>query len=112
MSTPLAGTTELPFYQQTPLLYASGIASEIVNALTIDLPGAEPGSAHLEMRMIGDPVDTQAHRYLIKNRPVNSFEVPRPWRDLTPHWLSSSTYSCTVQGRSGLAPEWSVQHRL
>ena len=61
-----------------------------INALTIDLPGAEPGTAHLELSMMGDPVDSQAYRYLIKNSPHNNYKPPRPWRDMAPHWLSSS----------------------
>ena len=61
-----------------------------INALTIDLPGAEPSSAYLELSMVGDPLDTQASRDLIKNSPFNHYKAPRPWRDMTPHWLSSS----------------------
>lgn len=61
-----------------------------INALTIDLPGAEPGSVYLELSMVGDPEDTQGYRHLIKNSPTNNFKPPRPWRDMTPHWLSSS----------------------
>lgn len=61
-----------------------------INALTIDLPGAEPGTAYLELSMMGDPVDSQAYRYLIKNSPHNNYKPPRPWRDMAPHWLSSS----------------------
>ena len=61
-----------------------------INALTIDLPGAEPGTAYLELSMMGDPVDSQAYRYLIKNSPNNAYKPPRPWRDMAPHWLSSS----------------------
>lgn len=61
-----------------------------INALTIDLPGAEPGSAYLELSMVGDPVDTLGYRDLIKNSPTNNYKPPRPWRDMTPHWLSSS----------------------
>ncbi|WP_052750700.1 toxin VasX [Pseudomonas psychrophila] len=61
-----------------------------INALTIDLPGAEPGTAYLELSMMGDPVGSQAYRYLIKNSPHNNYKPPRPWRDMAPHWLSSS----------------------
>jgi hypothetical protein len=72
----------------------SGLASQsAINALTIDLPGAEPGSAYLELSMAGDPVDTQASRDLIKNSPYSAYKAPRPWRDLTPYWLDTST--CT-----------------
>lgn len=70
----------------------SGLTSvSSINALTIDLPGAEPGSAYLELSMVGDPVDTQRYRDLIKNSHTDNYKPPRPWRDMTPHWLSSST---------------------
>jgi hypothetical protein len=70
----------------------SGLASvSSIDALTIDLPGAEPGSVYLELSMVGDPVDTQASRDQIKNRPLHQYKTPRPWRDMTPHWLNSST---------------------
>ena len=62
-----------------------------INSLTIDLPGAEPSSAYLELSLIGDPVDTQRYRDLIKNSPTNNYQPPRPWRDMAPHWLPSST---------------------
>jgi hypothetical protein len=61
-----------------------------INALTIDLPGAEPDSVYLELSMVGDPVDSQDYRHLIKNSPTRNFKPPRPWRNMTPHWLSSS----------------------
>lgn len=62
-----------------------------IDTLTIDLPGAEPGSVYLELSMIGDPIDTQDSRHQIKNLPTYQYKTPRPWRDMTPHWLSSST---------------------
>ncbi|WP_256592634.1 toxin VasX [Pseudomonas sp. 43NM1] len=62
-----------------------------IDALTIDLPGAEPGSVYLELSMVGDPMDTQASRDLIKSSPLHHYKTPRPWRDMTPHWLSGST---------------------
>jgi hypothetical protein len=63
-----------------------------IKALTLDLPGAEPGSAYLELSMIGDPVDSQGYSHLIKNsRSPQLVKPPRPWRDMTPHWLASST---------------------
>ncbi|WP_256735466.1 toxin VasX [Pseudomonas sp. dw_612] len=62
-----------------------------IDTLTIDLPGAEPGSVYLELSMVGDPVDTRDSRDQIKNRPIHQYKTPRPWRDMTPHWLSSST---------------------
>ncbi|WP_238591859.1 toxin VasX [Pseudomonas abietaniphila] len=62
-----------------------------IRAMTIDLPGAEPGSAYLELSLIGDPVDTLAYRDLIKNSPTAYYQPPRPWRNMAPIWLSSST---------------------
>ncbi len=64
-----------------------------INALTIDLPGAEPNTTYLELSMIGDPEDTQGYRDLIKNSLTNHYSPPRPLRDMVPHWLSSSACS-------------------
>ncbi len=64
-----------------------------INRLTIDLPGAEPVSAYLELSLIGDPVDTQSYRALIKASPINNYQPPRPWRDMVPDWLPQS--NCT-----------------
>ena len=64
-----------------------------INALTIDLPGAEPNTVYLELSMIGDPEDTQGYRDLIKNSLTNAYSPPRPWRNMVPHWLFSSTCS-------------------
>ncbi|HEX4551428.1 toxin VasX [Pseudomonas sp.] len=70
----------------------SGLAYvSAIEALTIDLPGAEPGNVYLELSMVGDPVDTQGFRHLIKNSPTDNYKRPRPWRDMTPHWLPGST---------------------
>lgn len=62
-----------------------------IEALTIDLPGAEPDSAYVELALIGDPIDTEAYSALFKNSPTNNFLPPTPWRDMAPHWLPSST---------------------
>ena len=79
----------------------SGLASvSSINSLTIDLPGAEPGTAYLELSLIGDPVDTQRSRDLIKNSPINNYKPPRPWRDMTPHWLPGST-CCWIPANEG-----------
>lgn len=71
-----------------------------INSLTIDLPGAEPSSAYLELSLIGDPVDTQRSRDLIKNSPINNYKPPRPWRDMAPHWLPGST-CCWIPANEG-----------
>ncbi|UIN57015.1 MULTISPECIES: toxin VasX [Pseudomonas] len=77
---------QAPDNGRSGLTYVSAIDS-----LTIDLPGAEPHSVYLELSMVGDPVDTLENRYLIKNSPIDYFRPPRPWRDMTPFWLSSSS---------------------
>ncbi|WP_262410312.1 toxin VasX [Pseudomonas sp. N40(2020)] len=70
----------------------SGLAFvSAIDSLTIDLPGAEPGSVYLELSMVGDPVDTLENRHLIKNSRTGNFKPPRPWRDMTPVWLSDSS---------------------
>ncbi|KAA0945985.1 hypothetical protein FQ186_16360 [Pseudomonas sp. ANT_H14] len=79
----------------------SGLTSvSAINSLTIDLPGAEPSSAYLELSLIGDPVDTQRYRDLIKNSPTNNYQPPRPWRDMAPHWLPGST-CCWIPANEG-----------
>ncbi|WP_139832641.1 toxin VasX [Pseudomonas sp. B26(2017)] len=77
---------QAPDNGRSGLTYVSAIDS-----LTIDLPGAEPHSVYLELSMVGDPVDTLENRYLIKNSPTDYFRPPRPWRDMTPFWLSGSS---------------------
>jgi hypothetical protein len=70
----------------------SGLSSQSeIISLTMDLPGAEPGSAYVELSMTGDPVDTQASRDQIKNNPYSAYKPPRPWRDMTQFWLETST---------------------
>lgn len=72
----------------------SGVAFQsAINALTVDLPGAEPSSVYLQLSMAGDPIDTQASRDLIKNSPHSDYKPPRPWRDLAPYWLKTSACS-------------------
>ncbi|MFW9084683.1 hypothetical protein ACOI7N_09000, partial [Pseudomonas sp. P2758] len=68
------------------MIYVSSIDS-----LTIDLPGAEPNSAYLELSLTGDPIDTQRHRDLIKNSPSNNYKPPSPLRDMASDWLAGST---------------------
>ena len=77
---------------QAPDNGRSGLAFvSAIDSLTIDLPGAEPDSVYLELSMVGDPVDTLENRHLIKNSPTGYFKPPRPWRDMTPFWLSDSS---------------------
>lgn len=62
-----------------------------IDSLTVDLPGAEPSSTYLELSLIGDPVDTQRHRDLIKNSPSNNYKPPSPTRDMASDWLKGSS---------------------
>lgn len=62
-----------------------------VNSLTIDLPGAEPSSAYLELAIIGDQVDTLAWRAKIKkNTSVEKVVPPQSLQDIGEHWIRSS----------------------
>ena len=64
---------------------------EEVNSLTIDLPGAEPSSAYLELAIIGDPIDTLAWRARIKNNTSSQSVIPpQPQQDIGEHWIRSS----------------------
>ena len=77
--------------ETTPSNGPSGLAFvSSINNLTLDLPGAEPGSVYLELSMIGDPLDSLNSREQIKTGRRDHFKPLRPWRDLTPHWLASS----------------------
>ncbi|WP_368491734.1 toxin VasX [Pseudomonas sp. Hg5Tf] len=79
----------------------SGLTSiSSIDSLTIDLPGAEPNSVYLGLSLIGDPVDTQRHRYLIKNSLSKNRQPPRPWRNMVPHWLPSSS-CCWIPAKEG-----------
>ncbi|PSS57178.1 hypothetical protein C6382_10980 [Pseudomonas sp. BBP2017] len=68
-------------------------AASAIDSLTIDLPGAEPGSAYLKLSLMGDPWDSQLSLHLFRHRPPDEYQEPRPWRNMTPHWLPSSTCS-------------------
>lgn len=65
--------------------------AEEIHSLIIDLPGAEPSSAYLEVVMIGDPIDTPAWRAKIKNN-IASERVapPRSLQDIGGHWIWNS----------------------
>lgn len=76
------------------------VFESVINALTIDLPGAEPTNAYLELSLIGDPVDTLADSDLIKNFRFGNDQPPRPWRDMTSHWLLSSR-CCWIPAMEG-----------
>jgi hypothetical protein len=80
-----SGSVTAPSSGPSGMTYVSSI-----NSLTIDLPGAEPSSTYLELSMIGDPIDTQRHRDLIKNSLSYNYKPPRPWRDMASEWLAGS----------------------
>ena len=62
-----------------------------VSALTIDLPGATPSNAYLELSIVGDPIDT---RHWISRVKSNDSDVPvyspRPLQDIGKYWIETS----------------------
>ncbi|MES2870046.1 MAG: hypothetical protein V4749_10790, partial [Pseudomonadota bacterium] len=75
-----------------PTLDRQGFAHvEAVHSLTIDLPGAEPDSAYLELAIIGDPIDTLEWRERVKNNASRERTVPPQYmQDIGVHWIRSS----------------------
>lgn len=65
--------------------------SSAVSHLTIDLPSALPDTAHVELLMIGDPIDAEQLFEQTNNRWFPDHNPPRPWRDMGPYWLPSAT---------------------
>ncbi|MFK7606240.1 MULTISPECIES: toxin VasX [unclassified Pseudomonas] len=60
-----------------------------IDSLTIDLPGAEPGNAHLEIAMIGNPVDSPAMWARIKNG-EGRLRADEPMQTLADLWIKHS----------------------
>ena len=60
-----------------------------IDSLTIDLPGAEPGNAHLEIAMIGNPVDSPAMWSRIKNG-EGRLRAEEPMQTLGDLWIKYS----------------------
>ena len=60
-----------------------------IDSLTIDLPGAEPGNAHLEFAMIGNPVDSPAMWARIKNG-EGRLRAEEPMQTLGDLWIKHS----------------------
>lgn len=60
-----------------------------IDSLTIDLPGAEPGNAHLEIAMIGNPVDSPAMWSRIKNG-EGRLRAEEPMQTLGDLWIKHS----------------------
>ena len=60
-----------------------------IDSLTIDLLGAEPGNAHLEIAMIGNPVDSPAMWARIKNG-EGRLRAEEPMQTLGDLWIKHS----------------------
>ncbi|MFP3516206.1 toxin VasX [Pseudomonas sp. SIMBA_077] len=65
------------------------LSTTYIDSLTIDLPGAEPSSVHLEIAMIGNPKDTVAMRERVKNG-RSADRVEEPMQDIGCFWLTKS----------------------
>ena len=63
--------------------------TSFIDSLTIDLPGAEPGSAYLEITMVGNPRDTLAMRARVKNG-EGVYRAQEPMQDIADCWIDSS----------------------
>ena len=63
--------------------------TSFIDSLTIDLPGAEPGSAYLEITMLGNPRDTLAMRERVKNG-EGVYRAQEPMQDIADCWIDSS----------------------
>lgn len=62
-----------------------------VSAMTIDLPGAIPSSAYLELSIVGDPIDTQQWVARVKrNNSSVRIHPPRPVQDIGKYWIETS----------------------
>ena len=61
-----------------------------IDSLTIDLPGAEPGSVYLDITMIGNPRDTLAMRERVKNGEPR-LAAEEPMQDVGDVWIHSSS---------------------
>ena len=63
--------------------------TSFIDSLTIDLPGAEPGSAYLEITMVGNPRDTLAMRARVKNG-GGVYRAQEPMQDIADCWIDGS----------------------
>ena len=63
--------------------------TSFIDSLTIDLPGAEPSSAYLEITMLGNPRDTLAMRERVKNG-EGVYRTQEPMQDIADCWIDSS----------------------
>lgn len=60
-----------------------------IDSLTIDLPGAEPANTHLEIAMIGNPVDSPAMWARIKNG-EGRLRAEEPMQTIGDLWIKNS----------------------
>lgn len=67
----------------------SGVTKSEIKMLTVDLPGAEPGNVHLDIAVIGNPLDTMAMREQIKSGEGKYF-LEEPMQDIGESWMQGS----------------------
>lgn len=67
----------------------SGLTSSSIKTLTVDLPGAEPSNAYLDISMIGNPLDTVAMRERIKNG-EGKYSREEPMQEIGGSWIQTS----------------------
>ncbi|MCU1727256.1 hypothetical protein NTD86_09690 [Pseudomonas sp. 7P_10.2_Bac1] len=67
----------------------SGVTSSSIKSLTVDLPGAEPSNAYLDISMIGNPLDTVAMRERIKNG-ESKYSREESMQDIGGNWIKKS----------------------
>ncbi|KQB55715.1 hypothetical protein AQS70_00860 [Pseudomonas endophytica] len=68
----------------------SGVLTNAIKTLTIDLPGGEPSGAYLDIAMIGNPLDTLAMRERIKKGETKYFRE-EPMQDMSDYWIRASS---------------------
>ena len=64
----------------------TGVIKRSINNIIIDLPGAEPSNTHLDISMIGNPLDTLAMRERIKNG-EGKYSREEPLQDIGDSWM-------------------------
>ena len=67
----------------------SGLTSSSIKTLTVDLPGAEPSNAYLDISMIGNPLDTVAMRERIKNG-KGKYSREESMQEIGGSWIQTS----------------------
>lgn len=67
----------------------SGLTSSSIKTLTVDLHGAEPSNAYLDISMIGNPLDTVAMRERIKNG-KGKYSREESMQEIGGSWIQTS----------------------